>query len=397
MSAMENRIYYGEYSLSYWLELILSQKITLPSYQRHFVWSEDKLRTLIQSLEEKRFVPPVTIGAFIDSQGNRCHYIIDGQQRLTSILLAYLDIFPNKEGFKAHLMTLANGLETLPEDGIDPYDNVLEWNFHSLTSKGKNKENIINKLERGNYKALNLGISLDFWKSNFLGFSYIVPASSTSSDQQKYYTKLFREINVQGEKLLPVESRRSLYFLSDELESFFEPSFLSEFAVKLAAVKQQIDFVRYLCLLSAYIKHQDVRKVARGYGYKMEKYIEDYVYSVVEDENQDMFANFESLFVNKDFSADMARLQQSIVSLEFPKEYPSIINMDVYFFGLIYHVLLKHKSVDYNKKLQLKQQLGRKIKELKDTDKHAQAPAQLQYMRKRMEESIKLYNAFLLP
>lgn len=58
----------------------------------------------------------------------------------------------------------------LPEDGIDPYDNVLEWNFHTLTEKGKNKIDILSHLEQNNYKPLNLGLSPDFWSSHFLGF-----------------------------------------------------------------------------------------------------------------------------------------------------------------------------------------------------------------------------------
>lgn len=394
---MENRVYYGEYSLAYWLELILSRKIALPVYQRHFVWDEEKLGALLCSIKEKRFIPPVTIGMFTDANGQKHYYIIDGQQRLTSILLAYLDIFPDKEGFRAHLTALANGTEILPEDGIDPYDNVLEWNFHTLTEKGKNKADILSHLEQNNYKTLNLGISPDFWSNHFLGFSYIVPASPSSSDQQKYYTKVFREINVQGEKLLPMESRRSLYFLNNELEGYFEPAFASGYIVKLTAVKQQMDFVRYLCLLSAYAKHQQVRKVARSYGYRMEEYIEDYVYSVVEDEYEELFGKFDSLFANRNYYADMERLEQTVLDLNLPKEYPSIINMDMYFFGLIYYVLLKHKSVDCTRKSQLKQRLDHKIRELKATDKHAQAPAQLQYMRMRIEESLSIYHSYLQP
>lgn len=30
---MENRIYYGEYSLKHWIDMILKKKITLPEYQ----------------------------------------------------------------------------------------------------------------------------------------------------------------------------------------------------------------------------------------------------------------------------------------------------------------------------------------------------------------------------
>lgn len=40
---MKNRIYYGEYSLKYWIEMLLKKKITLPEYQRSFVWSDNAL------------------------------------------------------------------------------------------------------------------------------------------------------------------------------------------------------------------------------------------------------------------------------------------------------------------------------------------------------------------
>lgn len=50
---MYNHVYYGEYSLAYWIELILTRKIELPKYQRHFVWSFDTLRTLIETFKEK--------------------------------------------------------------------------------------------------------------------------------------------------------------------------------------------------------------------------------------------------------------------------------------------------------------------------------------------------------
>ena len=71
---MENRVYYGEYSLAYWLELILSRKIALPVYQRHFVWDEEKLGALLCSIKEKRFIPPVTIGMFTD--GGDCSIVV---------------------------------------------------------------------------------------------------------------------------------------------------------------------------------------------------------------------------------------------------------------------------------------------------------------------------------
>ena len=205
---MSNHVYYGEYSLAYWIELILTRKIVLPKYQRHFVWNKDSLKTLINTFQDNRFVPPVTIGAFCKSDGSITNYIIDGQQRLTSILLAYLDLFPDKEKYKTHLLALARGEESIDEDEGDPYDNVLEWNLSYLTEKGNNKNEICSKLEEGNYMSIGLELPNQFFHEHYLGFSYIVPDADETS-QQCYYTKMFRDINVQGVQLIDIESRRS--------------------------------------------------------------------------------------------------------------------------------------------------------------------------------------------
>lgn len=50
------------------------------------------------TLSSGQFVPPVIIGAFKDEDGYH-NYILDGQQRLTSILLAYIGFFPDKSKF----------------------------------------------------------------------------------------------------------------------------------------------------------------------------------------------------------------------------------------------------------------------------------------------------------
>lgn len=55
---MENRIYYGEYSLKHWIELLLKKQITLPEYQRSYVWDENAVKRFIKSLKDKQFIPP---------------------------------------------------------------------------------------------------------------------------------------------------------------------------------------------------------------------------------------------------------------------------------------------------------------------------------------------------
>ena len=94
---MENRIYYGEYSLKHWIELLLKEKITLPEYQRSYVWNEKAVKRFIKSLKEKQFIPPVTIAHYkIENDKNETNLILDGQQRLTSLLLATINSFPDK-------------------------------------------------------------------------------------------------------------------------------------------------------------------------------------------------------------------------------------------------------------------------------------------------------------
>lgn len=393
---MSNHVYYGEYSLAYWIELILTRKIVLPKYQRHFVWNKDSLKTLINTFQDNRFVPPVTIGAFCKSDGSITNYIIDGQQRLTSILLAYLDLFPDKEKYKTHLLALARGEESIDEDEGDPYDNVLEWNLSYLTEKGNNKNEICSKLEEGNYMSIGLELPNQFFHEHYLGFSYIVPDADETS-QQCYYTKMFRDINVQGVQLIDIESRRSLYFLNERYEDFFEPAFVANYYVNRVGEKQQLDFTRYLCLLSAFKKSNNENRVARGFsGKRIEKYIEMYIYSVVGNNNEDIFGRFSDIFPGSDFAEDIQCLKSTLENLNLPKEYPSIINMDMYFFGLIYHVLLCHRHIDISRKGQLKNRIERRINDLRDMDNHAQAPAQFQYMRQRLIQSIDIYESFVL-
>lgn len=394
---MSNHVYYGEYSLAYWIELILTRKIVLPKYQRHFVWNKDSLKTLINTFQDNRFVPPVTIGAFCKSDGSITNYIIDGQQRLTSILLAYLDLFPDKEKYKTHLLALARGEESIDEDEGDPYDNVLEWNLSYLTEKGNNKNEICSKLEEGNYMSIGLELPNQFFHEHYLGFSYIVPAAADEPSQQCYYTKMFRDINVQGVQLIDIESRRSLYFLNERYEDFFEPAFVANYYVNRVGEKQQLDFTRYLCLLSAFKKSNNENRVARGFsGKRIEKYIEMYIYSVVGNDNEDIFGRFSDIFPGSDFAEDIQCLKSTLENLNLPKEYPSIINMDMYFFGLIYHVLLCHRHIDISRKGQLKNRIERRINDLRDMDNHAQAPAQFQYMRQRLIQSIDIYESFVL-
>lgn len=396
---MENRVYYGEYSLKHWIDLMLKKSIILPEYQRYFVWDENKVNTLLETFKKKEFVPPITIGAYTKGTAVQ-NLIIDGQQRLTSLLLACLGIFPDKDKFSKTLVNFANENDDIISPEEAGFDNILEWRFSTLTDKGTTLEEIEQNLKDGNYKKLGHRLSEEFLKTHYLGFCYLVPENSVNNSQKKFYSSVFRNINIQGEPLHPMESRQSLYFLDDKLVGFFEPAFAKD--VKLDAKKYggvgRMDFVRYMSLLTQYHITQRFSFIAYGFRFKMEEYYEEYIYSVVGENPSEKFGNFENLFPRKNYTAEINRLVHYIEILDLKNVYSSIINMDLFFMGLIYNVVIRKREfvINDNNIESLKENIRSKIEEYKSDPYHSRNPAALKYLRMRMEASINIYNNYII-
>jgi hypothetical protein len=391
---MDNRVYYGEYSLKHWIDLILKENIILPGYQRHFVWDESKVKTLIETFKNKQFVPPVTIGAYKNDDSNQ-NLILDGQQRLTSILLAYLGLYPNEKHYTEKIERFADENDDEVEDE-DQLSNILKWTFKALTQEGKNKQSIISKIgESENYKKFNWNVNEDFFKTAFLGFSYLVPDTKDDKIQQKYYSSVFRNINIQGVALLPQESRESLYFLDNSLSLLLNPDFYKTVIIRNPSGETKSDFVRYLSLLSQYHKDGRIDRIARGYGKKMEKYYEEYIYSIVGENNSILFNEFSVIFPENKYDTRLTSLQSNMRSLDIPKQYTSIIDSDLHLFGLIYKTVIENKEIDDTKKIDIKTEIDEKIREIRATGQsHLKAPSALKYLRHRMELSIGIYNKY---
>lgn len=120
---MDTRVYYGEYTVKHWIELMLKKNIILPEYQRSFVWEKKDVLRLVESLKNGQFVQPITI-----AYANEGNIILDGQQRLTSILLAYLGYMPNKEKFDESYY-LADGDDSAEDM---PEKKSIRWTFQEL-------------------------------------------------------------------------------------------------------------------------------------------------------------------------------------------------------------------------------------------------------------------------
>ncbi|MCU1799548.1 DUF262 domain-containing protein [Pectobacterium polaris] len=385
---MENRVYYGEYSLRHWIDLVLKKNIVLPDYQRYFVWNEKKVETLIETFKNKQFIPPVTIGAFKIGDSNE-NLLLDGQQRVTSVLLAYLGLYPDAANYKLKLDSFANDNDE--DNNEELYDNILEWNFKSLVEKGTSKVEILSNIQPGNYKHTNLNITDKFLDSNFLGFSYLVPQTSDVKTQQKYYSSVFRNINIQGEPLLPQESRASLYFLDQELVGLFDPDFSKKITIKLVSSESKADFLRYLALLSQYHINKDSFKIARGYKQKMEKLYEEYIFCAINGGGSGIFEKLLSIFPDKKYKDLLDKLENTLTEIDLLKQYTSIIELDTYLFGIIYHIIFEKKSIDTSEKENILKKLENKIARYKSDSSHLKSPNNLLHLRNRISDSISIY------
>ena len=388
-----NRIYYGEYSLAYWIQMILKGNIVLPEYQRTFVWNKDDYTNLIDSFKEKQFIPPVTIGAYKTTNGQD-NLIIDGQQRLTSVFLAYIERFPKKEAGTGNIENLVNENDDDSDD--DEQENMIEWTFKDLLAKGNNKGEIIAKCPQEKYEILD-HLDDDFFNKNFLGFAYIVPSTSTEEEQQKFFSTLFRNINIRGKSLYVLESRASLYFLNHQLKEWFNPEFCKEISSSIVdkSRKSSMDFVRYVALLSQYKKKGSERGIGYGYASKMENYYETYIYSVVGNKDSIIFGKFSDIFTDKNYKPYLDEIDRLITELNYRRRFQSIIDLDLYFFGLIYFTVFEKRVLDTSRKDALEEELKNAINDIKGNGLHTKSPACLKYLRERILKSIEIYQKYL--
>lgn len=413
---MESRVYYGEYSLKHWINLLLKRNIVLPDYQRSFVWDEKDIRRLIKSLGEGQFVQPVTIANY-NCEDREQNLLLDGQQRLTSILLSYLGYIPDKEKFLS-VEELASSDDS--DEGDGSVTKIIGWTFEEMLEDNFSNNNIdaiINRITRtGKYKELKISSITnkeEFFEKTFLGFSYIIPSKTDKNETQKFFSTLFRNMNYLGLKLSPLESRRSLYYLNAELEKYFDGR-TSEGKDVLCEIKmyekmqlRKIDIIRYMSILSQYVaNNKDVRKVLVGYSAysSRENYYADYVSYIVnleQDDRTDKFNKFDfnRTFPNNDWLQLYDSLYNSLNSIKVQlgldakrQAFTSWVDADYWLFGLIYFVLFERKTIQFEKKLI--DALAKVIKAKRDDENYSKNTNRLNNLRNRIQSSIDIYSAY---
>lgn len=375
---MENRIYYGQFTLMHWIRLMLTKDIVLPPYQRKFVWGNEAVKSFISAFDTNLFVPPVAIGRYKTGPDIEQNIILDGQQRLTSLLLAYID--------------------KMPRIGGD-----AEWRFSSLllddTHENK-KEKILSRIpDDDSYEDLSLAKTDEFFQTHYLGYSFIVPdASTTTADQQAFYSSVFLKINSTGTLLSYEQSREAMYYFHDNLTQLFKPGF-----EKIEINGQSIDFPRYLALLSQYKKEgNNERNLARGTHGRVDqlnKYILSYIDSVNHRRNEDdsQFGKFDDTFPGNTASDRLQQFKSDLAKLFPAKEnVTSIIDADMWMFGLTHFILFDGKKLkddaDVN---ELKNKISTEIAVFKGNQDHSTHPNDLQNIKLRVRKSIDIYQNYV--
>lgn len=412
-----NRVYYGEYTLKHWIDLILQHNIELPDYQRSFVWGKEDILRMINSLKEDLFVPPVTI-AHYETTKEKKNLIVDGQQRLTSIFLFAIGFMPDRDKFDKEDIT-ASGDDSSEDDGSSsPIGYSIKWTFEELVKHHLSIEELRNTL-KDNERYIPLSIPNiidvdDFLKQTFLGFSFIVP--DTKKDQSKYFATLFRNINYWGVKLSPMESRRSLYYMNVSLVKFFDgetsdnKDVLCNIFIQENLQPSKIDFVRYLSILSQYSIDKNADKVLVGYSAysARENFYADYVSYVVGIEQisrPEKFTDFDfkTIFPKDCWQLRYDKIRASInilldkMGLESKggrKMFTSWIDADYWLLGLLYIILFEGKDIDINNDV-LKEDITNAISIKKSNSEYAKSPNRLGHLRERITESIRIYNKYI--
>ena len=415
---MESRVYYGEYSLKHWIDLMLKRNIVLPEYQRSFVWNDKDIKRLIASLKSGQFVQPVTIANYTD--GNKKENIIlDGQQRLTSLLLTLLGYIPDKSKF-AEIDEIASGDDST-EDPIDLAQKSIGWTFERLLKDENylNTPTAIKDRISKDEKYVKLYIDIegeldDFLNNTFLGFSYIVPKENTNSEEtQHFFSTLFRNMNYLGTKLSPLESRRSLYFMGAGFNKFFE-GVTKDDKDMLCGIKlledlqsRKIDIVRYLSILSQYVaKENNVNKVLVGYSAysSRENYYVDYVSFIVglEQENRiDKFDGFDfkMVFSKESWLDRFERIRNAVDGIKNKMEldekrmaFKGWIDADYWLFGLLYWMLFEGKTINFEDSLI--KEVSEEIKKKKRDGYYSKNPNRLGNLRERINASINIYKKY---
>ncbi|WP_421143114.1 DUF262 domain-containing protein [Aeromonas dhakensis] len=208
-----------------------------PPYQRLSVWSVEKKAFFIDSILKNLPIPPVFLRQKIDDTTGKTSYeVIDGKQRLTSIIEFIEDQF------------------STTDEGEDP--------FHDEELAGKLFSEL-NDEKMSQYKKL-------FWR-------YQIPVEYIDSDDPIVIDRIFDRLNRNGEPLNGQELRHSNYYDSTLLKLAYHlsknPFWMERLKTTDKARMEDVEFISEL--IFAVIEKAELTATDKDLDQYYEKYTKD--------------------------------------------------------------------------------------------------------------------------
>lgn len=128
-----------------------------------------------------------------------------------------------------------------------------------------------------------------------------------------------------------------------------------------------------------------------------EEYYKKYVFSVVYNQNLDLFGNFSDFFEQESiYEERLNSIKECLIKiLGNNYEFISIIYSDLVMFGLVNYVLFDNKRLDTNDSDKLRKNISKAYKEFKEDEQHIKNPNTQKYIKKRLEKSLEIYKEFI--
>lgn len=194
----------NDYNITTLISLIERGYMTIPSFQRNYVWKRDMASKFIESVIIGLPIPQL----FLFEKGRNNFLVIDGQQRLVTIYLFKKQRFPKNDVGRSIIRKYLSFGKQIPDDELAS-DNFEDFKL-KLPSTAIQK----NQLDKLKYETLSTISDFDF-KGEFdfnrtirtITIKQIAPCEDDSS-----MFEIFSRLNSGGVMLKPQEIRMSIYY-----------------------------------------------------------------------------------------------------------------------------------------------------------------------------------------
>lgn len=229
----------NDFNIKTLFDFIDSGVITIPEFQRNYVWDIKRASKLIESIIIGLPVPQI----FLYEEGRNKFLVIDGQQRLLSIYYFIKQRFPRKDK-RTELRRIFDLQGRMPPETL--HDDKYFTNFNLvLPGKLPNQQNKFNGL---NYSTLDeYRTTFDLRTLRNVVIRLVHPKNDNSA-----IFEIFHRLNTGGVNLSAQEIRMSLYH--------------SDFYVMLSRINTRPEWRRLIGLAEPDLYMKDLEFLLRGFS-----------------------------------------------------------------------------------------------------------------------------------